>query len=504
MNLLAEWKVSKAVSSIAKHAEDQQHSSLLEQTYVDAGALLQISNRNSQIVQGRRGTGKSHLLRVASAAFDREPRQATVYLDVRRLGSAQLMTDPSQPLKVRCVTLFRDLLSAIQECLLDLAVNQEESDGLEAVSAFADVVLARSTQVSERKITSERSDSRKSGFSMNANVGPGKTQLGGGLSGEDVVSGKQTEAYTEVLSDTVVFAEVGRSLETAVAVLGIDLLTVLIDEWATIPLDVQPYMAEFLKRTVLPSSRLAVKIAVLEHRTRFWVKTATGDRVGLEVGGDISGGVDLDDYYVYDRSPRHVTTIFSELLYRHLSAELPDRYLSETFGIHDSEGLVAALFADEAALIATVRAGEGVARDFIGVFTAAYFRSVREGATSVDEAAVERASRSWFETDKFANLDNDLTGALIEIVRQVVDGANSRFFLLDRADGGNATIQTLYDQRVLHLVQRAWLRPADGRLWDVYSIDHGAVRSLSSNGEVGGAFEEDAALPVLTLEERNG
>jgi hypothetical protein len=46
-------------------------------------------------------------------------------------------------------------------------------------------------------------------------------------------------------------------------------LFVLIDEWSSLPLAIQPYLAEFLKRGLLPLTIVTLKIGALEYRCRF-------------------------------------------------------------------------------------------------------------------------------------------------------------------------------------------------------------------------------------------
>src|SRR5437879_2108027 len=107
--IVADPIMGRAVSSIVPNAEQQSDSQILEQTFVDIGVLAQLDNPNNQILFGRRGTGKSHLLRLLAARRNQTFTEAAVYLDLRLLGSAQLMTNSDRPLTVRCVSVFRDL-----------------------------------------------------------------------------------------------------------------------------------------------------------------------------------------------------------------------------------------------------------------------------------------------------------------------------------------------------------------------------------------------------------
>lgn len=82
--------------------------------------------------------------------------------------------------------------------------------------------------------------------------------------------------------DKVIFPAVNFYL-SKVLELANTTLFVLVDEWSSLPLDIQPYLSEFLKRSVLPIKRAVAKIAALEQRSRFEM---TGERgaIGFELG----------------------------------------------------------------------------------------------------------------------------------------------------------------------------------------------------------------------------
>lgn len=481
--MLTDWVVARAISGIAAHAEQQRDTAVLERTYVDSGVLARILNGNNQIVYGRRGTGKSHLLRVAAAAFERSVTESSLYVDLRQLGSAQFMTDLTQPLTVRCVTVFRDLLAQFQDRLLDLATDPgrpNPGNGLEAVSALADTLASRATRLSERQVTVEQSTSQKHGWSVGGRADSAGIGLAGNLTDEAAGSMRHVEEYKEVLADTIIFAEVANSLAAAVSGVEVDRIVVLLDEWATIPLDVQPYMAEFLKRTLLPLPSFSLKIASLEQRSKFYTE-AQPIRIGFEVGSDVTANLDLDDYYSYDRAPSHTSGLFSELLYRHMRSELPSDYLDRNYDITSAAHLRDVLFANAAAFAGLVQASNGVARDFLGIFTAAFFRSVRDRGASIEQRTVEESARRWFETDKAPNLGAELERALRRIVCEALGAEGSRYFLLTRDDSLHPSIQSLFDMRVIHLADRGWKSSRYDERLDLYSVDLGAWRALAGH-----------------------
>jgi hypothetical protein len=76
-------------------------------------------------------------------------------------------------------------------------------------------------------------------------------------------------------------------------------LWLLIDEWSEVPPELQPFLADLLRRAVLPT-RITVKIAAIEQRTRLLIPEPEVGNIGLELGADVAAAINLDDYMVFD------------------------------------------------------------------------------------------------------------------------------------------------------------------------------------------------------------
>jgi hypothetical protein len=61
---LADKVIQNAVSRVQVRAERQENVDQLVETFVDPGISVQLENTNNQILYGRRGTGKTHVLKV--------------------------------------------------------------------------------------------------------------------------------------------------------------------------------------------------------------------------------------------------------------------------------------------------------------------------------------------------------------------------------------------------------------------------------------------------------
>ncbi len=63
---------ASAVSKMILRSEKETDPQKLVFSFVDAGILEQINNLNNQIIYGRRGTGKTHILKYYSSILKSE------------------------------------------------------------------------------------------------------------------------------------------------------------------------------------------------------------------------------------------------------------------------------------------------------------------------------------------------------------------------------------------------------------------------------------------------
>lgn len=129
---------------------------------------------------------------------------------------------------------------------------------------------------------------------------------------------------------------------------------VLVDEWSEIPLELQPYLADLLRRSLLPIDNFVVKIAAIEHRSRFSMSPTSGEYIGLELGADVSADLNLDDFLVFDNDQRKAVEFFKNLLFRHYEASAKDSTISTP------DDLIRIVFTQASVFDEFVRAVEGV------------------------------------------------------------------------------------------------------------------------------------------------
>jgi len=479
--MLSDRSISKAVAKIIQRSERQASTDKLLETYVDIGLVDQLDNENHQIFYGRRGTGKTHLMRVLASELRKQQDNTIVYIDCRTLGSSQQFSDIDLPIADRCLSLFRDFLIAIYSSLLEHIVEFPTAQATEALNKADDLtkIIAGNIQSLnvDKLITSEQySTTRRS--SLEASFGTEKAaSVNAGIGVEKGKSGKQETQYTVNIENKVVFPELYSTL-SKVLQLAETRLYVLVDEWASLPRDLQPYLAEFFKKGILPVQTVTVKISALEYRCEFNLDSEIGT-IGFELGADISTATDLDEYFVFDRNPQKIVALYSDILFRHIDNESPKEYLKHNHMIVSGETLISQMFTEKETFIELARASEGVVRDLINIFSMSFFNSQKRDRNKIDKKSVTESARQWFEKDKAQYLNDPLANLLQRIVADVIGSKKARSFLLRRNLERHTDIQKLFDARILHLMQRGYAdKDNPGVRYNIYSIDYGTYVDL--------------------------
>ena len=480
--VLSDPELTQAVSKILLRSERVASVAELQKTYVDTGVLPQLDNDNNQILYGRRGTGKSHVLRVLGAlARERSRDTLDIYIDLRFLGSTQQATDPTRPFSQRCVSLFKDFLIEVYDALLEAATDPTRDPpglAIEEAEEFGQVITRFAMRSSGREVVrssrATTNDDSKSGITLSKSP-----EFSIANSGQRSREASINETYQEVFEDSLIFSDIRKACDRAIRACGLSRLLLLIDEWTTLPPDIQPFFAEFLKRSFLPSRSVTLKIASLEYRSRFSNNQGPGHDIGFEVGGDISANLDLDDYYVYDRNPGGVVHTFQEVLYRHIASELPKSYVATRELMASPDSMRCGLFTEAATFVELVRAAEGVVRDFISIFNRAFFFAQRSARTNIDVRTVREAARQWYETDKSVNLSEKQNTVLDRIMTEVIGKKKARSFLLERRFARHPVIESLFDFRVLHITAKGYSdRDNPGIRYNIYTLDYGTYVDL--------------------------
>ena len=454
----------------------------LVNSFVDVGVLQQLQNDDNQIAYGRRGTGKTHVLRVLAsqaAGFGK----VACYIDFRTLGSTAQFCDDSLSLRLRCTCLFRDILAYLHDSLLEHFMESADTLSEEAATllddfawlATSEVRSFRETAISYKEGTQSAS---KDAFELSVATSP-KFTIGSEDSRAEQVEKTTTTEVSQ--DDKVVFPGIHRLLTDLLRPKRTRLL-LLMDEWSSLPWDIQPFLAEFLKRAFFANPNITIKIASLEQRSNF-VERKPHATLGFEIGSDISAFLDIDDYYVFDKDPDNVTAAFADILFKHVKNELPHQYLEARYAVQDGLGFARLVCEDTSVVYELVRASEGVARDLINIFSMCYFAALRKKEARITTSDVRDAARKWFEQDKAPNLDNGLRKLLDRITSLLISRRGIYVFCVPVELEKHEGVQRLVDARVVHVIHRGTsAEDSPGVRYTTFALDYGCyVHLLGTN-----------------------
>ena len=135
--------INKYLLKLSKRAETYDKRHLIE-SFVDIGPLFTLlSNRDNQILFGRRGTGKTHIFAFLADQMNNSGHIA-LHLDMRTIGSTGgIYSDSSLPLQERATRLLVDTLCAIHDGILTEIIERDNEFDLSTLGPcldnFADV-----------------------------------------------------------------------------------------------------------------------------------------------------------------------------------------------------------------------------------------------------------------------------------------------------------------------------------------------------------------------------
>ncbi|HEU4411745.1 MAG TPA: hypothetical protein VFS43_41260 [Polyangiaceae bacterium] len=495
--------VNAALMRLPVRAERNDVATLTA-TFVDAGPLFTLlSSSNHQILYGRRGTGKTHALNYL-AEYVRSRGDHAVYLDLRRLGSTGgLYEDSSVSPQERATRLLVDVLREITNGIYQevLAIESRFPDALEpallALEQLQDVAskirisgsLVHEVQMSVQDWPKSPVESRID----SPLVASSQLQTQDDAT-QPSVTFKRTESGQE--RHVVHFGSTAQAFVKIIGALPGKRLWLLLDEWSVVPLELQPLLADFVRRCLLPINDVVVKIAAIEQRSKFRNKGQAGDYVGIELGADMSADLDFDDFMVFNNDAEKAKIFFAELFYRHVKQFIDEQPEGTAQAIVSSSDFQSKVFTQRNAFEELVRSAEGVPRDAINIASLAAQRAVDE-LISVPHIRV--AARKWYQRDKESAVQAapEALRLLHWIYEEVIGTRRARAFLIRQDIGrSNALMRTLFDARVLHVIKRGVSgRDLPGVRFDAYSLDYGCyVELVSTKSAPSGLLATDGDL----------
>jgi hypothetical protein len=447
-----------------------------------SGTLRVALSRRPHLIFGRRGSGKTSLLRKAiaehnldrrpSAFVDLEPFKGHTYPDVLISVLIEFFRSLDLWLKEGAVApanrpkVWKRWFSKPRKGPLPKATAQEISAEVESVlndleellNSQDDAEIELRSQIAAKQASESKASLSTSGVSA--------VPIGASLSQGASLSRERTDEMLEKLHRSKAnylhqrILEYQRLLKRVVELADADGLLIL-DDLYYIKRSDQPLVIDYFHR-LTKNQRLWLKVGTIRHRSNWYVR---GDpAVGTKLGDD-ADEINLDiTLEKYRTAKTFLTRIFGEIASE--SNVQPNDLLTK--------GAVDRL----------VLASGGVARDFLSIANKAIsvarergktFRGVRVNTEDVNQACGEHEATKREELSSDAGSDE---GPLIEeferIRRFCLEDKHANCFLVEKDSPaeGYGHVQELVDLRLLHLVKsRVTVPDRAGKIYEAYLLD---------------------------------
>jgi Cdc6-like AAA superfamily ATPase len=549
--LLTNDSLKQSVREMLERAERQDPQHLVA-TFVDPGGLAAaLDNDNNQVLFGRRGTGKTHVLRVLEA--QRRDDVLAVFIDLRTVAETPRVGDEKLSEEIRAAILFQILMREIEKAIsAQRDFGRHASAELTAFRAAISAVALVDETVEFFEATTTKLDDR--------------SELGGqlGTAGPSVSGSIETTASREDSAQNrrqggrpvaqIMFADVARTLRSLLVHSGITRVLLILDEWTELPYRLQPVTADYLRRAFFAENLITIKISSVEYRSAFVTVGPHNSRVGIELGSDVGLPPRLDSQLVYQCDPDAVVLTFRKLLFRHVAVgmaigtartrrqrfavwrrwlrrredvlslaeqvgdtlaedhwgftfvdRLGPNVMKQMAGVSTDLELVTGLFTDRdgGAFHELVHASQGVVRDFLSLFSKAFEFSASRGANKIDRQSIRRAARDHYEQAKARNLPVVEETVLERIFHHIESRGETDLFYLPHDVEEEQVVQALHDHRLIYLVERGKTFQGNPRRYQQYAVDYGLYASLidretHQRGGRGRASKQDAKPVLLT------
>ena len=484
MNRNIDIKSRRVQQSVSKldgflRAEYNSEKNYLEY-YAGLETLDKVISIKDQIIYGRRGTGKTHLLKaLQEKLLADDQKYLPVYIDLRTFKP----TLESDNDLYYALIIFQEIVVEVLKCVYVNLDYLYQEYTVEQQKIIIDPQRRKILALLEKFNRSFDGKSftkmGETGFRVNevkklaTNLKIAKIPE---LFGSKEVN-KEIESEDEKIK-YISFSDMSDAISELLEAVDIDRIFCLLDEWSEIPETSQYILAEFLKRTFVPK-KVTLKIAAIPNRTQL----ISENRIGLEDGGDIFG-FPLDNRYIYELYPEITKAFFNELLYKQLY--LIDPQLYEIFYDNKEKRPVhnfINIFLANQALREILIASAGIPRDFLNIFISAYnIFFTKTNNRHLVVADIRNATVEWYGVDKKKTVDANSNAKLLldKIINDILITKKRCHFLIPEKYEKVKELNDLIDLRVIHLRKRGISHKGNkGVVYNVYYLDYACYTSTN-------------------------
>lgn len=472
----------------------------------------------NQVVFGRRGTGKTMLLKEllqAGRPFNTNGDYIAIMVQVPDFLRSPDVTEKDPPV-VRARSFFREFLYQFANELMrihdDVLKNEDflARVGLKNKSArlvLSDRVLRLShtlqhgvrtyrvdSKTFKERLENSEQDNVEGGSEMQFNV-EGDVGVKSGYPSAKIAvtpafseksSSERSRSRKVFRTEDVVgdydfgMPEIREGLRDILKMIRTDQIMILLDEWQALSLDCQSEFAHLLNRCFFGIECVSVKIAAYRHVCHFNNGGSRENFRGLELGQDIEVVGDTDLPPAEDNTKK----FFFDILYRRLLYMEPD--LEKHYGDptrFDYTILLDDVFRNRHVADMLVRGCHGVSRDFIKAFNFAAEHSEDDiGRQKITLDAVNMAHGELSrEVQENVHTADDIGGLLFEMIKPHTNRTGKPYFFIRETEHQwDSLLWELVEKRAIHVVPEASMPAGASVEWKGFEVSYGLFQRWST------------------------
>jgi Cdc6-like AAA superfamily ATPase len=468
--------------------------------FADTVFLDVLKTHHNQIIFGRRGTGKTHLLKRLEEEFLQTfetTRVVPAFINGSMLKQKALVTYEAP--ETNALSLYTEFIKAlalrihkfintrIPVSLLDRMVGGEGkaakraraiAQTLSELLEKGDVRFFPTGVVSEEVQNLKQATGKVAGGASLNLSDPRK--LGWKLDVEAAGSAevKRSGVETKTVKGEVIlpFGEVSSKISELLNLIDGATLVVLFDEWSDIDKDLatQPFFADMIKQTLSSITRMHVKLACIPVRTRLSTPVTAEKPIpfGYELGDDITVAVDLDKVVFVENDLAQFVAFYLVLLKRHMGLKLG--WVKEMDPKVFEEVVCSQIFENTGTFSELCQASAGVPRDFLQLFLDTTKEQLSKKSPKIQIIHIRDAAGSLYEEKKtsFGAGSLEIT-VLDQIYRGIIAKHKTYYFLLTQAQSDLAVVRTLWSERVIHKMPAGHYDDSTNIKYVYHQMDYG-------------------------------
>lgn len=446
------------------------------------------NSQNNEIIFGRRGTGKTTVLKGLSYYVNQMPHEDenfcyAIYIDMEDIVPNKIEFASSQEdcsREVYRLILFKiierfyqffDRISQnntyynlvfyspsevenIAEILLELDETIQEG------STF--LLNKESTDSSTQEtIKSKKKELMVSGSSQNRSL---LANLSAAIKTSFAKTHINTVSISKKFEYTININEIRKLFSSLLFHCKIESLFLCFDEFTivdkNIPQSIQIDIAQLIKDTFFRDEHIIVKISSLWNQEKMQRRYFGTDRSGIELGNDIKSSVDLDE--IFFNSALNAETFFAELLGNILLSNTDfydyDNYFASVdcivkqkeLSIDAGNAIISKLFKTRNAYCQMVCGSQGIPRVFGNLITSCIANTDKRNELQITFRDVQESIITNYLQSVTKKLPEGLE--LLHIIEEFISTYKTRFFLIDISDYKKIQyqIEGLVDANAIH------------------------------------------------------